>query len=277
MPSLRPVAVGPLRLLVDGPADYKPQLAPTVSPRFFEEDVPYREVVSHRITGALEPGPELSLEPVEKVEAKISGDADVVRIEYPGSVSRCDLARRAITIDVVPGARAIIPGRFLVSLLLPGAQCMAVHASGIFKDGKGYVLAGQSEAGKTTVSRIAHEAGLKVLNDDTVVVGWNDDGEPVVWGTLFHGDAKLAHHGPAPLAGLYFLNQATEDGREPLNLVQATKQLYLNTFPVASTLPSAAAKVLVGQMLDLSQRVCEKVPAYRLDFRPTPDVLEQLR
>ena len=279
MANTWPLAVGPLRLLMELPGDRKPTpSAPTVSPRFFADDAPFRLSVPFRINGALGQGSPLQEEEapsVVRTEAVVTGDAETVQIEYPGSVSRCDLVNRSITVDIAPGARATIPGRFLASLLLPGQDCMALHAAGIVIERRGYVLAGVSEAGKTTCSRIAHDAGLTVLNDDTVVLGWDDD-QPVVWGTTFHGEARLANPGPAPLAGLYFLHQSKSDGLEVLDQVQAVKNLILNSFPLASSLPPVAAKQIVLQLLALAQRLCDSVPAHRLDFRPTPAFLELL-
>ena len=280
MATTWPLAVGPLRLLVESPGDWKPTpSAPTVSSRFHAQETPYRATAPFTIRGDVDLNAPLLQEPdepVAKTEGVVTGDVTAIQIEYPGSISRCDLVDRSITIDVPPGGRATIPGRFLASLLLPGMDCLAVHAAGIVIDGKGYVLPGQSEAGKTTSSRFAHAAGLRVLNDDTVVLGWSDDGQPVVWGTTFHGDAQLADPGPVPLAGLYFLHQSASDRVEPLDQVQGAKNLLLNAFPVISSLPPAAAKPMVLQLLGLAHRICASVPSHRLCFRPTPAFLELL-
>ena len=273
------LTIGPLRLVFDTPPQWRPTGA-AVFPGFYDPDLPFQLKVPLRLVALDGPGArDLPLAPQAEAsqESYDTGSSDdEVWVRGAGAEARLDLRDKAITIEVRPGQRPIFPGRFFCSLLLPEFGCFAVHASSMVRDGRAYVFPGHSGAGKSTISRIADAAGLVVLNDDTVVLGTDQDGRVMVWGTTFHGDAPLAAPGPAPLAGLFFLSKAVKNSVVPLTRSRALARLMANTFPETGGLLPAHARSLTDTLLNLAHTITSEVPAYELHFRPTAEILEEL-
>src|SRR5581483_2511948 len=98
--------------------------------------------------------------------------------------------------------------RVLYAWLCLENQALLVHASGVIRDGQGYVFFGPSGSGKTTVAHLSRDA--TVLSDDLVIIRkWND----AFWvhGVPFRGDLLEAPrtNASAPLAGLFTLVKDT--------------------------------------------------------------------
>lgn len=154
--------------------------------------------------------------------------------------------------------------------LLPLHDGVLVHAAGIVSDGAGLVLAGVSGAGKSTTSRIADAAGMRVLSDDRVVLR-RVDGTWRMYGTPWPGDAGFARNEGVPLKALLFLRKALENRSEPVDAAGAMERLM----PVSSipwyepTLMSAS----LGVIGDLAA----SIPAADLSFTPDDRVLPALR
>ena len=101
---------------------------------------------------------------------------------------------------------------------------MILHASVAVKDGAGWVFAGRSGAGKSTMSSLCHAEGWKILNDDRVML-YQRNGKTMVAGTPWHGSGRFAEAMEVPLGGIYFLKQAVEDRVEIIDSAQARLSL----------------------------------------------------
>lgn len=146
-----------------------------------------------------------------------------------------------------------------------------IHGCGILQgSGAGYLFAGHSGAGKSTMARLWIErTGTSVLSDDRVVLR-NVDGQFRIYGTPWHGDEPLASPAGAPLAGILFLARGEEHQRVPLSPAQAVARLFACSFP---PFHSAAGLEFVLQTL---QEAAEAVPCEELRFTPRPDVVDFL-
>jgi len=89
----------------------------------------------------------------ERASVRVSGDHAALHVE--------DVDER----DVIEGLVAIA----LAWLLAPHARYL-VHGAGIARDGVGYLVLGESLAGKSTLAAGALEAGWAVLSDDLVIL-----------------------------------------------------------------------------------------------------------
>lgn len=265
--------VGPLRIQFDYPTELWPELEASLHGEFYEES-PTENVVPFCIRFG-SGGEKLEGGTVSAGKRDVGNIGDEVWIRQQGVVTRCDTAARKISMEVVPGSQPDILSRYLSSLLLPELDSLAVHAAAFVREGRAYVFPGHSGAGKSTLARIADGAGLEVLSDDTVVLGWRD-GQPTAWGTTFSGDAYLASPGPAPLAALLFLNQCPENRLEPLNEPATAGRLLASSFPDTSTLRPPLAHKITERMIDITFGLAQQVPGYNLHLRPTIEFLELL-
>src|SRR5207302_5197450 len=95
----------------------------------------------------------------------------------------------------------------IVHTLVLAEQCgFLLHSASAIRNGKAFLFAGISGAGKTTISRLA-PADVTLLTDEISYVRPSDEGEGyVAFGTPFTGElAKLGENTSAPIAALYLL------------------------------------------------------------------------
>ncbi len=155
----------------------------------------------------------------------------------------------------------------LMQALPRRGDALLLHAAGIVIGGRGYVFAGPSAAGKTTVAGLAGSRG-EVLCDENVVVacdatlGWQVFSTPF-WGHSTPPEQIRRLNCRAPLHGIYLLKHATAFRRTRLSPAEAVVAL-LSTEKVAVERPESAEAWLA-----VAGRLVTAVPVYRLEFRPT--------
>jgi hypothetical protein len=122
---------------------------------------------------------------------------------------------------------------------------------------------GRSGAGKSTLSRLAQERGATVLSDDLNAL-MPGEGGAVVEKLPFTGDYgdSRTPAPPAPLAGLYRLEKAADDGLRPLSRAEAVACL-LACSPYVNADPHRRDGLLVNFLHLLS---IPKPPAWLLRF-----------
>lgn len=167
---------------------------------------------------------------------------------------------------------------------LPFHDAALIHAAGAVCAGRGFLCAGVSGAGKTTMSRLlADDDRFALLTDDRVITRSGDphrEGEPAVsrprvrlgtaslgmtvHGTPWTGEGQYATAGEAPLKAAFFLHKAKEDRVERLNTQQAVERF----------MPVTSVPWFDEQLTTLSLKHIEKlartIPAYDLHFTATP-------
>jgi hypothetical protein len=141
-----------------------------------------------------------------------------------------------------------------------------VHGCGVIDaSGAGYLFAGQSGAGKSTIAQLWADAGATVVSDDRVVLRTEHDGI-TMYGTPWHGDGEFAEPVSARLSRILLLRHASHNRVAPLAPAGAAALLFSCTFPVFH---SAEA---LERTLALLGRIVETVPVDVLEFAPTPDI-----
>ncbi len=173
--------------------------------------------------------------------------------------------------------------RILHSLILAREGGFLVHAASAVRNGRAFVFAGVSGAGKTTLARLA-PPDVTLLTDEITYVrdtgnGRRDTGrrtpvpEPPVpcprslapafqaFGTPFAGElARIGKKTRAPLATLFLFQQGPENRIEPVSEGQAARELMRHVLFFAQD------EELVGMVF---QTVCDfvrRVPVRRLVF-----------
>lgn len=160
--------------------------------------------------------------------------------------------------------------RIVHTLVLAGESGFLLHAASAVLDGKAFVFAGVSGAGKTTVSRLA-PPDAHLLTDEISYVRKEGDGY-VAYGTPFAGElAKAGENLKAPLAAVYLLAQGPENRIDEVSATEAARGLLTNILFFAEDAD------LVRAVFQSALQFVELVPVRRLTFVPDARVWELIR
>ena len=160
--------------------------------------------------------------------------------------------------------------RIVHTLVLAGEGGFLLHAASAVLDGKAFVFAGVSGAGKTTISRLA-PPDAHLLTDEISYVRKEGDGY-VAYGTPFAGElAKAGENLKAPLAAVYLLAQGPENRIDEVSATEAARGLLTNILFFAEDTD------LVRAVFQSALQFVELVPVRRLTFVPDARVWELIR
>jgi hypothetical protein len=137
-----------------------------------------------------------------------------------------------------------------------------------FSDGEaGFLFAGTSGSGKSTMAGIwGRQPGIVLLSDDRVILR-RHDGEFWIYGTPWHGNARAAAAVRAPLSKVFILHHGRENVTVPLAPPQAASALFVRSFPPFWDASGVAAS------LQLLGEVVESAPCLQLDFLPDDGIV----
>jgi hypothetical protein len=160
--------------------------------------------------------------------------------------------------------------RIVHTLALARQGGMLLHAASAIRNGKAFVFAGVSGAGKTTISRLA-PSDVTLLTDEISYVRKSGDGY-IAFGTPFTGElAKLGENVSAPLAAVYFLEQGPANRIESVPAGDAIRSL------LANVLFFAEEPELVRQVFQSACELVERIAVARLTFMPDSRVWEMIQ
>jgi hypothetical protein len=162
--------------------------------------------------------------------------------------------------------------RIVHTLVLARQGGFLLHSASAIRNGKAFLFAGVSEAGKTTISRLA-PPDATLLTDEISYVRKQDarkhDAGYIAYGTPFTGElAKLGENVSAPIAALYLLAKGPENRIDPLPPGEATRSL------LANLLFFAEDEELVQSTFHSAFEFVSRVPVSRLTFVPDARVWE---
>jgi hypothetical protein len=157
--------------------------------------------------------------------------------------------------------------RIVHTLLLAGKGGFLVHASSAIRNGRAFLFAGVSGAGKTTMARLA-PPGAALLTDEISYVTRQDGGYFAV-GTPFFGElARVGENLRAPIECVYLLAKGPENKIEAISAADAVRGLLGNILFFARD--PRFVKLVFDAALDFVSRV----PVRRLTFMPDSRVWE---
>lgn len=204
----------------------------------------------------------------------IRHEGAVTCFRLPDLAGAIDLTARAAEAQVMDLRRAAPALERVLTYVLMQAlprehAGLLIHGAGVVINRLGYLFAGASGAGKTTVANLAAGVG-EVLSDENMVVRLAD-GEVELCSTPFWGQSTPAEqvrraNRRAPLAGIYLLEHAAGFELTPLRPAEAVAAL-LSTEKVATERVESAAAWLA-----VAGRLAESASIYRLRFRPTAEL-----
>ena len=157
--------------------------------------------------------------------------------------------------------------RIVHTLVLARQGGFLLHSASAIRNGKAFLFAGVSEAGKTTISRLA-PPDATLLTDEISYVREQDAGY-IAYGTPFTGElAKLGENVSAPIAALYLLAKGAENRIDPIPPAEAARSL------LANLLFFAEDEELVQATFHSAFEFVSRVPVSRLTFVPDARVWE---
>jgi hypothetical protein len=149
---------------------------------------------------------------------------------------------------------------------------LIVHGAGVATGEGGWIFAGKSGAGKSTISDLILSSwpGARLLNDDRVIVrrragGWT------MYGTPWSGRLPTCHADEAPLRGIFWLRQAGENRVTPMTPAESAEHLL-----AVASIPWYDRPV-VDALLPFVEDLSAQIPACRLDFRPEESAVRLVR
>ena len=157
--------------------------------------------------------------------------------------------------------------RIVHTIVLARQGGFLLHSASAIRNGKAFLFAGVSEAGKTTISRLA-PSDATLLTDEISYVRRLEQ-EYIAFGTPFTGElAKLGENVSAPIAALYLLAKGSENRIEPVAPAEAARAF------LANVLFFAEDRDLVQQVFHSAFEFVKRVPVSRLTFVPDARVWE---
>jgi len=157
--------------------------------------------------------------------------------------------------------------RIVHTLKLAPEGGFLLHASSAVRNGKAFLFSGLSEAGKTTMARLA-PPDATVLTDEASYVR-KVDAQYFAYGTPFAGEmGEPGKNISAPIAAVYLLNKAQENRIDQIEPAVAVQRLLRNI------LFFAHQSDLVRQVFEAACAFVAAVPVYQLSFFPDQRVWE---
>lgn len=126
-------------------------------------------------------------------------------------------------------------------LLLKQGGCL-LHSGGFIHDGLAWLFVGISGAGKTTLTKIAHEGGATILSDDINVLFRDTEGQFLATPVPFAGEFGRQHNmkrdasGGIPVGGVYRIEKSDRLSIKPLATVSQHVTL-LSNMPFVNNIP----------------------------------------
>lgn len=160
-------------------------------------------------------------------------------------------------------------GQILMVCLLGLGRGLMMHACAVDDNGDGYLFAGNSGHGKSTMAGL-WENHARVLNDDRVILGIRDD-RFWVHSTPWHGDFSPVSPRSVPLRGVFILSGSETNAALPKEKGEASCLLLTRSFP-----PLWDKQGMIFTM-DFLARLTDQVPCHELQFSPDEDIVDFVR
>jgi hypothetical protein len=204
------------------------------------------------------------------------------RAPYKAAVFQSDFSKGAVYLHrpYFDGSAPIYPLEYpldelIITNWLALGRGVEIHGCAVCDaNGAGYLFAGHSGAGKSTIARLWQaQPGVTVLSDDRVIVR-KIDNQIWMYGTPWHGDEPLASPARAPLTRGFFLRHATSNQLVGTPRTETVAGLLTRSFP-----PFSSASGLEFTLAVLTE-IAQHAPFWELGFVPddgVPDFLRAIR
>lgn len=144
------------------------------------------------------------------------------------------------------------------------------HACGVVDEGRGLMFLGVSGAGKSTIAALWKQRQVTLLSDDRIIVR-RPEGQFKMYGTPWHGDARIASPESAPLERLYLIEHAPRNYVRDLSPADAAARMLVRCFP-----PFYDGEGMAF-ILEFFSRLAEEIPCSELGFVRNASAIDFVR
>lgn len=135
-----------------------------------------------------------------------------------------------------------------------------LHSACITLGERGYLFAGVSGSGKSTISEIWQKDGeAEVLTDERVIIREHDN-DLWAFGTPWHGTSEIHKNSGAPIGKIFFIKHGRENRAVPISKTDAANRLMVRCFPPFWNREG------MEFALDFCSKVAEAKDCYELEF-----------
>lgn len=145
------------------------------------------------------------------------------------------------------------------------------HSSGLVTDGKGLMFLGHSGVGKSTIAKMLIKEGAKLLCDDRILVRTGN--KPItLYGNWHHGELPEVSSASAPLAAMFFLEQANDN-----SIIEISKSLEKLDRILPVLIHSVTTEKWWSDTLSTIDDIIQNIPMYLLRFDKSGEIVPLLR
>jgi hypothetical protein len=168
------------------------------------------------------------------------------------------------------GALTLNPtDQIFLSQVLSRRNGCYIHSDGMIINGNGYLFAGHSGAGKSTIATMLQSKGEILCDDRMILKKWKDGFK--IYGNWSHGTLPIVSASSAFLKAIFFLNQSETNIIKPVN----TKMDKMKTLISCMVKPLNTDKWW-DDSLNLIEEIAETIPCYNLFFNKTSRISEKI-
>lgn len=141
-----------------------------------------------------------------------------------------------------------------------------LHASAVEMDNKGFVFAGFSGAGKTTMAELLYFSSI-VIDDDRLAIRIIDD-KFFVFSTPVHHLSKSRR---TSLNEIYIIHHSKENSRTKISIIEAYRDI------LAFTIQHNYNPELINKMLQIVEKIVDHTSVFHLGFKPDSKIVTFLK
>jgi hypothetical protein len=159
--------------------------------------------------------------------------------------------------------------QILLAQVLANREGCYLHSSGVIINDQGFLFAGHSDAGKTTMAILLKNKAEILCDDRMIVRRWKEGFK--IHGTWSHGDLPQVSAKSAPLKAFLFLEKSNDN-----RLIRIDNKKDGITKLLSCMIRPLVTKNWWEKMLALAEKMANEVPCYTLQFDKSGGVIDVL-